>query len=193
MPEGPRLDPKVLRDQQNIDNQLIDNLEVKMRKDSTVQLYNNNNNVLNSSIESGDFKVSDRPTRGSIRNVLSGKKVSFCDGLSKAKGSTNQPDTFEVEDPTQHSNKQVTVKRTQSQRETKSYSTIGQDQYKYKPKRCASFRESLRQGESYQVLMLGAVGVGKSSLVQQFQESNNGHVSVKVSNVYGGKIFLTSL
>jgi len=33
--------------------------------------------------------------------------------------------------------------------------------------------------------MLGAVGVGKSSLVQQFQRANNAHVSVKVSNVYG--------
>ncbi|GAB6029411.1 hypothetical protein CHUAL_005170 [Chamberlinius hualienensis] len=56
---------------------------------------------------------------------------------------------------------------------------------RYKAKRNVSFKDGLRKGENYQVLMVGAPGVGKTSLIRQFQKSNSHQTTIRVTNVYG--------
>ncbi|GAB6023684.1 GTP binding protein overexpressed in skeletal muscle [Chamberlinius hualienensis] len=181
---------------------------VTMRKDSQTSLGNES---IGSSPEikiRNDEKTSVR--RSSVHRQLS-KKFSF---RQRRKISSSKTPSLDTETESTRSNSveinddevfevvetklllTSAVQRAQSHREVTSSDNNNENAVIKKlnghsfrskrPKRSASFRDGLKQGESYQILMLGAIGVGKTSLVNQFQRANHcGSVNIKITNIYG--------
>lgn len=172
--------------------------DIKMRKLSQSSLGNE-------SIDSPEILNNDEKLLSKRGQLF--KKVSFCDhsspvikvvkptkpisdSNSDSVQSIDNAEVFDTSETKQLLKSNSNIQRAQSHREISAseteqagIKTFGQCK---RPKRSASFRDGIKQGVRYQILMLGAVGVGKTSLVNQFQEANHcGSVAIKISNVYG--------
>ncbi|GAB6021297.1 GTP binding protein overexpressed in skeletal muscle [Chamberlinius hualienensis] len=171
----------------------------KMRKDSQSSLGSESidspeilNSVERSPSKRGQMskKVSFPDHSSRATKLAKPKVINNSDSDGSAQSINGDEEVFEMTETKRLLKPISNVQRTQSHREVnasqlteQSAKSAGQCK---RPKRSASFRDGIKQGVRYQILMLGAVGVGKTSLVNQFQHANHcGSVSIKISNVYG--------